>query len=97
MFVVKVLIVLISIFIVIALFGSNPSEADFANYIGYSIYSGSDSLLEALAAVVVGKVSQYMTDRDNYILFSIYTLRLGDHYASYLGLLNHFVLLSASD
>ncbi|MFW6022409.1 MAG: hypothetical protein ACOCQW_02695 [Halanaerobiaceae bacterium] len=88
---VNVLIVLLLVVILLVL--TNPSEEDFLDWSMQQLEQESQSELEELLEGVIGRpVLQMATEKQDYLLFSIFTINKGGNSAVYIGFLRYIFI-----
>ena len=84
----------IVLLLIAILFGvTNPSTDDFSNHWVEQVTDDSDNALTKGIVSTIGKgYIEASTKRDNYVIFSIFTVNDGLLSAKYIGFLNRFFI-----
>lgn len=93
-------IIIVLIIICIALYASNPTRDDFKNYTEEKMRREIDSeegylsnFLAGAAASIASKIASTSVSRQDYYLFSTYSLNLSDSEVKFIGIANNFIAL----
>lgn len=74
---------------------TNPSREDFINWGVAEIRSEAESNIERIfGGAVAAPMLELQTDVNDYVFFSIFTLKKSDSEVEYLGVFNNFFTLS---
>ncbi len=86
--------------IAIIMCATNPDQRKFNDYVKYTLVAEAqptNALERGLASIfssLAAGVADWVTFRDNYLLFSVYRVDMGDSEMRYLGVFGNFIALN---
>ncbi len=95
-------LILLILVVMILMAVTNPGLDDYVNWVAEQSREDSSSQLERLITNFVGEpMIRSATNRDNYVIFSIYETEIsdlnGDESSKTIGVFGNFFVLSSSD
>jgi Domain of unknown function (DUF4359) len=86
----KKLLIIIGVIILLAI--TNPKNQDFIDWAEQkAIAASEDPIIKTLNYLLADNLINVVTTREDFILFSTYSIQLGDSEIKFIGILNNFL------
>ena len=96
----NLIISIIVLLVLMALYFTNPTKEDFVDHLTHEIEntegSGLEQMFKSLFSRPAAKFLFNNTEVNDYQLFSIYRIQMGDYQRTYLGILNGFYKINVN-
>jgi|SRR6056297_2828929 len=96
----NLVISIIVLLVLIALYFTNPTKEDFVDHLTHEIEntegSGLEQMFKSLFSRPAAKFLFNNAEVNDYQLFSIYRIQMGDYQRTYLGILNGFYKINVN-
>ena len=96
----NLIISIIVLLVLMALYFTNPTKEDFVDHLTHEIEntegSGLEQMFKSLFSRPAAKFLFNNAEVNDYQLFSIYRIQMGDYQKTYLGILNGFYKINVN-